>query len=340
LNNCKNSFLLVENEKKKNSNKNSIIKQYKLNQKINYNIHEKENTDILFINNNDNYNSYYYNDSNNTPNVRKKSRKNLTKSHYSHNNILSINTPYNNDIDKNSDNIDTMAFCIKHESKSTKNKKSRNKSKNIVNLLCCHFSININSPINLLNNIQNNISTNTSNNKTSKIIGKTLGMAGENRKNEKKNSNCLKINNIKDVKFKKESQKLDISKINKKESKEIIKIKKSKIKKIPINITKDKNSKMKINLKASKNNSNKDINNYFKSKKEKSFNKTRFNSSKKIVEKKTSSNIINNSFNYNKKSNYNINNTNNNNITYNSNNININRKINVNNAINKKTSFY
>ena len=338
LNNCKNSFLLGEKEKSIKSNKNSIIKQYKLNQKLNYNIQSKENTDIFFINNNDNdnenYNSYYYNDSNITPNIRKKSKKNLAKNHYSHNNILSINTPNNNDIDKNSDNIDSMAFYIKHESKSTKNKKSRNKSKNIVNLLCCHFSININSPINLLNNIQNNISTNTNNNKTSKIIGKTLGMAEENRKDEKKNSNCLKINNIKDVKFKYESQKFDISKINKKESKEIIKTKKNKIKKIPINITKDKNPKMKINLKANKNNSNKDINNYFKCKNEKSFNKSRFNSSKKIVEKKTSSsNIINNSFNYNKKSNYNINIANNN-IT-NSHNININRKVNVNNAINK-----
>lgn len=337
LNNSKNSFLLCEKEKKIKSNKNSIIKQYKLNHKLNYNIQAKENTDILFINNNDNdnYNSYYYNDSNITPNIRKKSKKNLAKSHYSHNNILSINTPDNNSINKNNDNIDSMPFCIKHESKSTKNKKSRNKSKNIVNLLCCHFSININSPINLMNNIQNNISTNTNNNKTSKIIGKTLGLAEENKKNEKKNSNCLKINNIKDVKPKNESQKLDISKINKKESKEAIKTKKNKIKKIPINITKDKNLKMKINLKSNKNNSNKDINNFFKSKNEKSFNKSRFNSSKKIVEKKTSSNIINNSFNYNKKTNYNINNTNNNNITYNSNNINFNRKVNVNNAINK-----
>ena len=337
LNNCKNSFLLGEKEKNLKSNKNSIIKQYKLNQKINYNIQAKENTDIFFLNNNDNdnYNSYYYNDSNITPNIRKKSRKNLPKNHYSHNNILNLNTPDNNDIDKNSDNYDSMAFCIKHESKSTKNKKSRNKSKNIVNLLCCHFSININSPINLLNNIQNNISTNTNNNKTSKIIGKALGMAEENKKNEKKNSNCLKINNIKDVKFKNESQKLDGSKINKKESKELIKSKKNKIKKIPININKDKNSKMKINLKANKNNSNKDINNYFKNKNEASFNKTRFNSSKKIVTKKTSTNNINSSFNYNKKSNYNINNANNNNITDNSNNININRKVNVNNAINK-----
>ena len=340
LNNCKNSFLLVEKEKNINSNKNPIVKQYKSNQKLNYNIHAKESSDILFINDNDNYNSYYYNDSNITPNIRKKIRKNLTKNHFSHNNILSTNTPDNNDIDKNNDNIDTMAFCINHESNSVKNKKSRNKSKNIVNLLCCHFSININSPINLLNNIQNNISTNTNNNKTSKIIGKTLGMAEENRKNEKKNSNCLKINNNKDINFKKESQKLDISKIKKKESKEIIKIIKSKIKKIPINITKDNNSKKKINLKASKNNSNKDINNYFKSKNEKSFNKIRFNSSKKIVEKKTSTNNINNSFNYNKKSNYNINNANNNNITYNSNNININKKVNVNNSINRKISFY
>jgi len=333
LNNCKNSFLLGEKEKKLKSNKNSIIKQHKFNQKLNYNIQAKENTDILFINNNDNYNSYYYNDSNITPNIKKKNRKNLTKNHYSHNNILSINTPDNNDIDKNCDSLDSMAFYINHESKSTKNRKSRNKSKNIVNLLCCHFSININSPINLLNNIQNNISTNTNNNKTSKIIGKTLGIAEENKKNEKKNSNCLKINNFKDGKFKNESQKIDVSKINKKESKDIIKTKKNKIKKIPINITKDKNLKMKINFKSKKNNSNKDINKYFKSKNEKSFNKSRFNSSKKIVEKKTSNNNINNSFNYNKKNNYNINN--NNNITYNSNNININRKVYINNAINK-----
>ena len=334
LNNSKNSLLLGEKEKNEKSNKNSFVKQYKLNQKLNYNIQAKENKDILFINDNHNHNSYYYNDSNITPNIRKKNKKNLMKSHYSHNNILNINTPDYNDIEQNNDHIDSMAFCVDHESKSTKNKKSRNKSKNIVNLLCCHFSININSPINLLNNIQNNISTNTNNNKTTKIIGQTLGMAEDNKKSEKKNSNYLKIDkidNIKDVKTKNENQKIDVSKISKKGSKEIIKAKINKIKKIPIKITKENNSKMKINLKYNKNNSNKDINNYVKSKNEKSFNKSRFNSSKKVVEKKTSTNIINNSFISNKKHNYYINNSNNKNITNSNNIININKKVNVNN---------
>ena len=254
------------------------------------------------------------------------------KNNYSHSNLLNIN------LSNNKNNIDSLAFCIDD---NNNNRKSRNNnSKNIVNLLCCHFSINFNSPINLLNNIQNNITTNNSNNKTPKITNTTFGINNYNsinnkkeiKKIEKKNVN-ININKSKNI-----ENKISINnntyniKLNKSKNHKEIENKKyyiKKIKKIPINITKDKNTKIKTcnisNINYIKGNNNK----FSKKKCDKNIIKNRYNSSKRIIAQKAINNSGNtsciNNYSYSKKSlnvtkNINSNNTNSlNNISTNSN---------------------
>ena len=88
-----------------------------------------------------------------------------------------MNSNKNKNINNNKNNNNgSLVFCI-DENNITNNKKSRNNNtKNIFNLLCCHFIINFNSPLNLLNNIQNNVTANNINKKTPKIINTNFGI--------------------------------------------------------------------------------------------------------------------------------------------------------------------
>ena len=184
LNNCKNA-LLFEEKRKNSSNKSSINKCHqKVKQKDICNLKTKENKNISYINKNKNYNS--------TSNSKNKNiNKKKLKNHYSQNNILNLNiqneanTPH---LKGKTKHLDTLTFCVEEHNLTTKNKKSRNVSKNIVNLLCCHFSINFNSPINLLSNYQNNITNNNTNNKTPKISNTTMAVNNINNVSEIKNT--------------------------------------------------------------------------------------------------------------------------------------------------------
>ena len=335
LNNHKNDLLLEEKERN-SLNINSSIK----NKKINYNIQTKNDKEITFINNN----NYNYNSTSNSKDKNNKKRK--LKNNYSQNNFLklkvknNINTPNN----KNK-TIDSLTFYVDEQNRSSKNKKSRNKSKNIVNLLCCHFSINFNSPINLLNNIQNNITANNINNKIPKI-NTTFGINNINNYNEIKN--IEKINNLSKNKqneskeMDKDKSKLNVIKITKVKSKEIEDKKNiiKKIKKIPINITKEKTTKIKINN-ISNINYIKGNKSFLKKKIEQNIPESRYNSSKRIIGQKVRNNSgnssnINNS--YSKL--FNKTNKNNNNNTYSINNMSTNSNANTNNISNTKNLFH
>ena len=222
-----------------------------------------------------------YNNYNSSSNSKKKNdKKRKLKNNHSQNNFLkinvknSINTPHNKDKNK-----DSLTFFVGEHCNNSENKKSRNIAKGIVNLLCCHFSININSPINLLNNIQNNI---TNNNKTQKI-NTTFGNNNIDNYNETNNLNKNKKIENKELKF----DKLKTN-INTKRKYEEIKEKANiiqKIKKIPIKITKEKTIKMKSDISSI--NYIKGNKSSFKKKLDQNIPKNRYNSSKRIIEKKT-----------------------------------------------------
>ena len=278
-----NDLLLEEKERNNNSNKNSIIRNKKIKQKNNCKIQTKEDKEVSIKN----YNNY-----NSSSNFKKKNDiKRKLKNNHSQNNFLkinvknSINTPHNKD-----NNKDSLTFFVGEHCSNSENKKSRNNAKGIVNLLCCHFSININSPINLLNNIQGNV---TNNNKTQKI-NTTFGNNNINNYNQINNLNKNKKIENKELKFHK--LKTNIIKTTKrkyekiKEKSNII----QKIKKIPIKITKEKTTKMKSNI--SNINYIKANKSCFKKKLEQNITKNRYNSSKRIIEKKA----INNSGNISK----------------------------------------
>ena len=273
-NNNKNDLFLEEQKKKPQSNKTSIIKSQRLKINNNYKIQTKESQENLFIK--DNYNS--------TSNFNNKKFKKIFKNHYSQKNVLNIDLKDNRNIPNNKNiknNIDSLALYIDENRSNSKNKKSRNNSKNIVNLLCCHFSINFNSPINLLNNIQNNSITNNSNNKIPNI---TFGVNNIHNHNEIKIINKNKINRNKtgynDSKDKKIKECKEIQ-----EKKNILK----KIKKIPIKNTKIKKNNFCGNINYDKSNHR------FKRKIEQNIFKNRFNSSKRLIDKNSINNSGNNS---------------------------------------------
>ena len=180
-----NDLLLEEKERNNNSNKNSIIRNKKIKQKNNCKIQTKEDKEVSIKN----YNNY-----NSSSNFKKKNDiKRKLKNNHSQNNFLKIiNTPHNKD-----NNKDSLTFFVGEHCSNSENKKSRNNAKGIVNLLCCHFSININSPINLLNNIQGNV---TNNNKTQKI-NTTFGNNNINNYNQINNLNKNKKIENKELKF-------------------------------------------------------------------------------------------------------------------------------------------
>ena len=269
-----NDLLLKEKERNNNSNKNSTIKNKKIKQKNNCEIQTKEDKEISIMN---------YNSSSNSKKKNDKNRK--IKKYLSQNNFLkinvknSVNTPHNKDKNK-----DSLTFFMGEHCNSSENKKSRNNPKGIVNLLCCHFSININSPINLLNNIQNNI---TNNNKTQKI-NTTFGSNNINNYSEINNLNKNKKIENKVLKF--DKLKTNINKKMKRKSEEIKERKNimQKIKKIPIKIAKEKTSKMKSNI--SNINFTKGNKSCFKKKLDQNISKNRYNSSKRIRETNTTNN--------------------------------------------------
>ena len=158
LNSFKNSLILGKKIKILNSGKNSLIRNNpKYKTSIIYNITKENSNSFLNTNKIISKNMNIYNHTTNSKN--KTTKKRLIKNHNSYNNILDINHKNkNNKNNNNNKNLESITFFIGDEKSSSRNKKSRNNNtKNIVNLLCCHFSINFNSPINLLNNIQNNI---------------------------------------------------------------------------------------------------------------------------------------------------------------------------------------
>ena len=208
LNSFNNPLLLCEKIKLINSNKNSAIKS---NPKFPSNLFhditkenflKKSNSNSLVNNcktSNKTINKY-----NCTSNNKKiSSKKYFLKNHLSNNNILNIKKTNKNTIKlshNNNKNIDTFSFYIEGENSCSRNKKSRNNNaKNIVNLLCCHFSINFNSPIDLLNNFENNIYNNDFNNKTPKIQRSNffdINNNGNDRNNDIKKNEDMIINNI------------------------------------------------------------------------------------------------------------------------------------------------
>jgi hypothetical protein len=297
LNSFKNPILLCEKIKLLNSNKNSIIKPNpKLKSNILYNINKeniKEN-----ITEKSNSNSFIkpskvidkniinlYNITSN--NKIKPKTKRLLKAHKSYNNVINNidkNNKHIRNMSYNSKNLDSFTFYVEGENSGSNNKKSRNNnSKNIVNLLCCHFSINFNSPINLLNNIQNNINNNI-NNKTPKIINNKI-FEVNNSNNVNQNNEITNLNNI----TKSRNSKANI--ISGDKNLDEIEIKKNKIKKkskIPINI-KGKNMKFDKNNITNSNSNNlnkKTYNNFAKKKMEYNSSKGRLNLSIKKINQK------------------------------------------------------
>ena len=310
LNNHKKELLLSEREKKYNSNKNLILKNQKINQKNNCNFDTKINKGFSFIKNNIK-NNISNNNNSTLDSKNSTSKKKTLKNNYSQSNLLNINL--NNNKNKNN-NINSLAFCIDNNNITNIKKSRNNNSKNIVNLLCCHFSINFNSPINLLNNIQNNVITNNANNKTPKITNTNFSINNFksiiNNNNDIKKLEKKKLN-INNSKSKNKENKISINnniKLNKSKNNKEIENKKNyikKIKKIPINITKDKNTKIKA-FNISNMNYIKDNNKFIKKKFEKNIFKNRYNSSKRIITQKAFNNSGNtssiNNYSYSKKS--------------------------------------
>ena len=317
LNRLKNPVPLGEKMKIVNSNSNQ-----KIDSDITYYI-TRENKENSFINSNQNMNIY-----NSTSNFKDKSKKKrIIKNYNSHSNILNSikdNNKYkkrkesHNDFIDKTKKTDTFIICADEQNSDSKNKKSRNNNtKNIVNLLCCHFSINFNSPINLLNNIQNNTINNdiNKNNKTPKISSNAFNLDSKNEENN--NINSIKSRNIK-------------KEVNKK----VLNNKNDKIKKlpkIPIHVNKGPINKKIIKKNSNSNFLNKKGNNSFSKKKlDNNIYKARINSSNNKIDKvnKNGKIIKENKQKLNRQ--YSNNGSNNN---YSINSISTSRNININNNV-------
>ena len=293
LNSFKNPLILGGKRKIINSNKNSIIaSNLKLKSNLVYNVTKQNSNSFLNTNKIASKNINIYNSTSNSK--TKSIKKRLIKKQNSHNNILKINQNSKNirHISKNNNknnNLDSFTFFVEGENTGSKNKKSRNNNtKNIVNLLCCHFSINFNSPINLLNNIQNNI-INEDNNNISNINNKTPKISSNNilginnNFSDIKNNENININNISKSRNKASIIPND-KKIEKDVNKNKIFKKSAKISMIPIN--KEKNKKIEKNKISIINALNKKNNNFVKKKTEHNLFKGRLYLIKKENEQK------------------------------------------------------
>ena len=207
LDNFKNSILLCEKMKSSNFKKNSTIKlnNPKLKSNIIYSttkenfIEKSYSNSFIKTNKISNKSINIYNIT--SGNKNKITKKHPIKNHNSHINISKTNKNKNkkNIPHINNKNLDSFTFHIEGENSCSRNKKSRNNnSKNIVNLLCCHFSINFNSPINILNNIQNNIYNNNSNiiSKTPKISNRNVSDFNDDIVQIENNAENINLNNI------------------------------------------------------------------------------------------------------------------------------------------------
>ena len=321
LNSFKNPLILGKKIKKLNSGKNSIIKinpKYKTN--IIYNTTKENSNSFLNTNKISSKKINIYNHTTNSKN--KSTKKRLLKNHNSYNNILDINQKNKNNKNSCNKNLESITFFIRDEKSSSRNKKSRNNnSKNIVNLLCCHFSINFNSPINLLNNIQNNFINNDNtinnvNNRTPKVTSSNVFDINNNFQ-EIKNTENINLNNI----SKSRNIKANVIPVNKSIENDINKNMNKKIICIPIN--KEKNNKAKLKPLTKKSN-----NILVKKKTKQNFTKGRLNLSKKKKEQSLTNNKNINKLIYKKLSRGNIKNSNSNSNNYSMNNISTNSNIN------------
>ena len=238
LNSFKNPLLLGEKIKilKTNRKNTALIKS-----NIIYSTTKDNSSSFLHSNKKTSKNVSIYNITSNNKNTTPKKR--ITKNNHSHNNISNKYRKKINETSHSNNNLESITFYIDEENNASKNKKSRNNnSKNIVNLLCCHFSINFNSPINLINNIQNNINNNNIDKIAHNINNKDIFNINNNNIENVKNSDNNNLNNI----SKSRNNKTTISK-NKSIEKDDKKNKNKKIGKIPIKIDKTKiNEKNKI----------------------------------------------------------------------------------------------
>ena len=316
LNSFKNPLILGKKIKILNSGKNSIIKNNpKFRTSVIYNITKENSNSFLHTNKISTKNMNIYNRTSNSK--KKVTKKKFIKNHNSYNNILDINQNSKND---NNKNLDSITFYVGDEKSSSRNKKSRNNNtKNIVNLLCCHFSINFNSPINLLNNIQNNFinnNINNINNRTPKVNSSNVFDLNNNFQ-EIKNSENINLNNI----SKSRNNKAAAIPNNKSIENVMNKIMNKKISRIPINKEKNKISKLNaltkkgnniLSKKKTEQNIIKGKLNLSKKKKEQSLNNHNNKNISKYINKKLSTGNIKNSNTYS--NNYSMNNisTNNN----------------------------
>ena len=299
LNSFKNPLILGKKIKILNSGKNSIIKNNpKFRTSVIYNITKENSNSFLHTNKISTKNMNIYNRTSNSK--KKATKKRLIKNHNSYNNILDINQNSKND---NNKNLDSITFYVGDEKSSSRNKKSRNNNtKNIVNLLCCHFSINFNSPINLLNNIQNNFinnNINNINNRTPKVNSSNVFDLNNNFQ-EIKNSENINLNNI----SKSRNNKAAAIPNNKSIENVMNKIMNKKISRIPINKEKNKISKLNaltkkgnniLTKKKTEQNIIKGKLNLSKKKKEQSLNNHNNKNISKYINKKLSTGNIKNS---------------------------------------------
>ena len=299
LNSFKNPLILGKKIKILNSGKNSIIKNNpKFRTSVIYNITKENSNSFLHTNKISTKNMNIYNRTSNSK--KKVTKKKFIKNHNSYNNILDINQNSKND---NNKNLDSITFYVGDEKSSSRNKKSRNNNtKNIVNLLCCHFSINFNSPINLLNNIQNNFinnNINNINNRTPKVNSSNVFDLNNNFQ-EIKNSENINLNNI----SKSRNNKAAAIPNNKSIENVMNKIMNKKISRIPINKEKNKISKLNaltkkgnniLTKKKTEQNIIKGKLNLSKKKKEQSLNNHNNKNISKYINKKLSTGNIKNS---------------------------------------------